>query len=60
MQKSIHTLYILQLDNSVGKSAKIILCPLSKEQKKYRRVAMVHMTQSEPAFSAYVILNTSC
>ena len=60
MQKSIPTLYILQLDSSVGKSAKTILCPLSKEQKKHRRVAMVHMTQSEHAFSVYVILNTSC
>ena len=42
MENNIPTLYILELDSFVVKSAKIstILCP-------FVRVAMVHMTQAK-------------
>ncbi len=50
MENNIPTLYILELDSFVVKSAKMstILCPFVQEiLKKHSciRVAMVHMTQ---------------
>ena len=50
MENNIPTLYILELDSFVVKSAKIstILCPFVKKTKQSCiRVAMVHMTQAK-------------
>ena len=49
MENNIPTLYILELDSFVVKSAKIstILCPFVQKQQSCIRVAMVHMTQAK-------------
>ncbi len=68
MENNILTLYILELDSFVIKSAKIstILCPFVQKIKKQTNnrvfvIAMIRMTQqSEPAFSVEIIRNTSC
>ena len=64
MENNIPTLYILELDSFVVKSAKMstILCPFV--QKKNNRVFVLPWftwrKQSEPAFSVEIIQNTSC
>ncbi len=49
MENNIPTLYILELDSFVVKSAKIstILHPFVKKQKSCIRVAIFHMTQTK-------------
>ncbi len=51
MENNIPTLYILELDSFVVKSAKIstVLCPFVKKKQSCIRVAMVHMTQAKRA-----------
>ncbi len=49
MENNIPTLYILELDSFVVKSAKIstILCPFVQKKRSCIRVAMVHTTQAK-------------
>ena len=63
MENSIPTLYILQRDSSVRKSAKIstILCPSSKIKKNIDVLPwFTSREEREPAFSVYLMWNTSC
>ncbi len=63
MENNIPTLYILQSDSYVVKSAKMFnyFKPFCPKNIKYSSYCHGNMTrQSEPAFSVDIIRNTSC